>query len=61
MQKMASKALKYEGWEILELSEKVYMDWTLEEKINNIQSWVREAKQRQIDKGVLPKEPKIYV
>ena len=44
--KFGSKILKYEGWEILELSELEFNDWTYDERINNIKGWLTEAKLR---------------
>ena len=46
MQKIHSKLLAYEDWEILDLSEKDFKDWTRDEKIENIKGWLKEAKQR---------------
>lgn len=52
LQKMASKLLKYQDWEILDLSEQEFRNWQTQEKIDNLKGWLREAKQRQIEKGV---------
>lgn len=61
MQKLASKIMKFEGWEIMNLSEAEFKEWTYEERMDNIKGWLREAKVRQVEKGVLPKEPPRYV
>jgi hypothetical protein len=61
MQKLSSKVLKLEGWEILDLSEKEFNSWTYDQRVQNIQGWVREAKERQIKKGIIPAKPKQYV
>jgi hypothetical protein len=36
MQKLSAKVLKYEGWEILDLTEKEFKNWTYDERIKNI-------------------------
>jgi len=46
MQKLSSKVLKHEGWEVLDLSEKVFKNWTYHERIQNVSGWLKEAKQR---------------
>ena len=53
--------LKHEGWEVLDLTEKEFNSWTYNERISNVQGWLREAKERQIKKGVIPSKPKVYV
>jgi len=58
MQKLSQKVLKYEGWEVLDLTEKEFRSWTYDERIKNIQGWLREAKERQIKKGILEAKPK---
>jgi hypothetical protein len=60
MQRLSSKVLKQHGWEILDLSELEFKNWTYDERIQNIQGWVREAKERQIKKGILPAVPPKY-
>ena len=52
MMKMPSKILKHKGWEVLDLSEKDFKNWKTEEKIDNVKGWLKEAKQRQIKKGI---------
>jgi hypothetical protein len=41
-----SKLLAHEGWEILDVSEKDFNNWTREEKVENIKGWLKEAKAR---------------
>lgn len=41
-----TKLLKHEGWEILDLSEKDFKNWTREEKMENVKGWLKEAKAR---------------
>ncbi len=48
MQKLSQKVMKWEGWEILDLSEKEFKDWTYHERIENIVGWVKAAKDRQV-------------
>jgi hypothetical protein len=61
MHKLAGKVLKHDGWEVLDLSQKEFKNWTYEERINNIKGWLKEAKERQIKKGVIEAKPKQYV
>lgn len=61
MQKLPGKVMALEGWEVLDLSEKVFKDWTYDEKIMNVKGWLKEAKERQIKKGIIPAVPKVYV
>lgn len=49
---MPSKLLKYQDWEILDITEQEFADWTRDEKINNLKGWLKEAYERQIQKGV---------
>ena len=52
--------LKFEGWEILDLHEGVFNNWTFNERLDNIKGWVKKAKARQIKKGIMDAVPKIY-
>ncbi len=61
LQKLSGKLMNYEGWEVLELSELEFNDWTYEERINNIKGWIKEAKQRQVKKGIIEAQPRVYV
>ena len=53
--------MNLEGWEVLNLNESEFKEWDYNDRLDNIKGWLRQAKQRQIDKGVLPKEPPRYV
>lgn len=44
MQKLPSKIMKLEGWEILNLAESEFKDWTYEERVSQIKGWLRDAK-----------------
>ena len=57
MQKLPSKIMKGEGWQILDLSEKEFNEWAYQDKVDNIKNWLKAAKQKQIENGVLPSEP----
>jgi hypothetical protein len=46
MQRLSSKVLKHQGWEILDLSEQEFKNWTFNERIDNIKGWLKEAKAR---------------
>ncbi|CDW86618.1 UNKNOWN [Stylonychia lemnae] len=61
MQKLGAKMLKYHGWEILDLPESEFNSWTYHERLNNINGWIKEAKQRQVKKGIMDAVPKQYV
>lgn len=53
--------LKHEGWEVLDLAEKEFKSWTFDERISNVQGWLREAKARQVKKGIIEAKPREYV
>lgn len=61
MQKLSAKVLKHEGWEILDVAEKEFNSWTYYERVDNIKGWISAAKERQIEKGIIPREPPKYV
>lgn len=61
MQKLPATILKHEGWEVYELTEKEFNSWTYDQRVNNIKDWLRQAKIRQAEKGVIPKVPIEYV
>ena len=46
MQKLASKILKHDDWEIYDLSEKEFKTWDYEDRVNNIRGWLKAAKER---------------
>uniref|UniRef100_A0A7S3IRH5 Uncharacterized protein n=1 Tax=Strombidium inclinatum TaxID=197538 RepID=A0A7S3IRH5_9SPIT len=56
MQKLPSKLMRYEGWEVLDLAEKEFNNWNRDDKINNVKGWLLEARAKQAEKGVCPKE-----
>jgi len=53
--------LKYEGWEVFDLTDHDFKQWTYHERTDNVKAWLREAIQRQKDKGILPQTPIEYV
>ena len=61
MLKLPQKIMKLEGWEIWDLSEKEFNSWDYHDRITNIKDWLRAARERQVEKGILPKEPVKYV
>jgi hypothetical protein len=61
MQKLPNKILKLEGWEILDLTESEFKNWTYDQRISEIKGWLRVAKEKQIKKGILPEKPPVYV
>lgn len=61
MQKLPQKIMKLEGWEILNLTEAEFKDWTYDQRVEQIKGWLRAAKVKQIEKGVLPEVDPVYV
>ena len=61
MQKLAAKVMKYDGWEILDLSERDFKSWDFEDRVGNIKGWIKSAKERQVKKGIMDAVPKQYV
>ena len=59
--KLYSKLLSYEGWEILDTTAIEHDKMNLQEKINFYRGWIIAAKNKQIDKGILPKVEPQYV
>lgn len=59
--KLYSKLLSYEGWEILDTTAIEHDNMNLQEKINFYRGWIIAAKNKQIDKGILPKVEPQYV
>mmetsp|Transcript_9830 Transcript_9830/g.7404 ORF Transcript_9830/g.7404 Transcript_9830/m.7404 type:complete len:132 (+) Transcript_9830:97-492(+) len=41
---LSSKLLKFKGWEIWDLSEAEFNDWTFDERVKNVKGWLKEAK-----------------
>merc|ERR1719198_624079 len=60
-QRLANIVLKQEGWDIWDLTEKELSEWHTQEKVDNVKGWLRGAKERQAEKGVIPKEPVQYI
>jgi hypothetical protein len=52
LQKLPGKLLKTMDWEVLDLSESEFKAWDRDDKVSNIKGWLKEAKQRQVKKGV---------
>lgn len=61
MQQLPAKILKLEGWEILDLTEKEFNNWTYQERVDNIKGWLRAAKAKQVEKGIMEAQPREYV
>ena len=61
MQKLNGKMMAFDGWEVLELTERMFDDWEREQKVLNVKGWIKEAKERQVKKGIIPATPKVYV
>ena len=61
MQKLAAKVLKGEGWQIYDLSQKEFMDWFYPDKVKNVKDWLRAARERQIEAGIVERDATKYV
>lgn len=59
--KLHSKLLSYEGWEILDITSIENEKMDLPEKKEFYKKWLIEAKNRQMEKGILPKIEPQYV
>lgn len=57
MQRLPAKVLKGEGWQVYDLSEKEFDSWDYADKVKNIKAWIKAAVEKQIENGVLPREP----
>ena len=52
-QKLTSKLLRYEGWEVLDLSQVDFKNWETEERLTNIKEWLLPAKSKQVERGLI--------
>ena len=60
LQKLHGKLLGYEGWEIMEMGGYEFEDMGYHERDMFFREWLREAKERQIKKGIMPRVPPKY-
>lgn len=44
-----------------EISQREFNTWTQQQRIDNIKGWIKEAKERQVQKGIMDAVPKQYV
>ena len=61
MHKLPAKVLKLHGWQVYDLSEKEFESWDYKDRVDNIKNWLKAAKERQIENGVIPREPPQYI
>lgn len=61
MQKLSAKILKGEGWQIYDLGEDEFNSWDYHDRVTNIKEWLKAAKERQIENGVIPRESPTYI
>ena len=61
MQMLPSKILRMQDWEVLDLNESDFKSWDYNERISQIQGWLRAAKEKQIEKGIIEREATQYV
>lgn len=60
-QKLDGKIMGYEGWEVLNITQKEHDAMFVYEKNDFYKGWITTAKERQIEKGIIPREPPQYV
>ena len=56
MQKLNSKILGYEGWKILDVGEKEFMDMYQNDRVKFFKDWLKANRDKQLDEGII--EPK---
>ena len=61
MQKLSAKILRLHGWEVLDLDEAEFKTWDYVKRCNEVKGWLRSARDRQIEKGIIEKEEPKYV
>ena len=44
LKNLTSKLMRYQDWEVLDLTEKQFKDWKIQEKIDEVKGWLKEAK-----------------
>ena len=59
-QKLAGKLMKYEGWEMLDVSQEFSDGMSLQDRDIFYRTWLKAAKVKQIEKGFLPAEDPVY-
>lgn len=60
-QKLDGKIMGYEGWEVLNISQKEHEDFLTEDRLKFYRDWIVTAKEKQIEKGIIPREEPQYV
>jgi hypothetical protein len=61
MQKLPEIVLSKEGWEILDLSQAEFETWDFETRVTTIKTWLKQARERQMDKEIIERNPPQYV
>ena len=61
MQKLPEIVLSKEGWEIFDISQAEFDTWDFETRVTTIKTWLKQAKERQMDKGIIERNPPQYV
>ena len=56
MLKLQAKIMRYENWEILDLSEFDFKEMDYQVKVDTLRQWLRSAKERQLENGIIEKE-----
>lgn len=60
-QKLDGKIMAYEGWEVLNMSQKEFDNMNSADRDTLFRDWFNQAKEKQIEKGVIPREKPQYV
>lgn len=61
MQKLAARVLRLHGFEVLDLDESEFKSWDYNKRVDEVKGWLRTARDRQIEKGIIEKEETKYV
>jgi len=61
MQKLSARVLRLHDWEVLDLNETDFKSWDYKKRIDEIKGWLRTARDRQMEKGIIEKEETKYV
>lgn len=59
-QKLDGKIMGYEGWEVLNVTQKEHESMIREERNEFYRAWITTAKERQYEKGIMSRDPPLY-
>ena len=61
MQKLTSRVMRLHDWEVLDLDETEFKSWDYNKRVDEVKGWLRSARDKQIEKGIIQKEETKYV